>query len=205
MKIQVRITERCLVIMAGAESTLYTSQFYMLFDELETVIANGGYGTFSDCGEICMIHSEQLIFIENASTKNDFEGTVRYLRIPMDCLKFFSRMKDLRDRGLIGEKFVTLDTKSFRLRTEPVRVMTFTEILRHEYFDAKDKLYEAMRTVPREQMFKLREDISRMLDRGKRIVADGCVASFYFYQAVGEGYNGGIIYHQHSKSYSVHT
>lgn len=203
MKIKVRFTDMCLVIQAVPKGH-YSAQVYLTLDEFETA-ARDGCGTFNDCGEVCMVRSEQLVFIENAAHKYDLEGTLRYVRIPMDCKKFFARVKDLRDRGFIKAEFVTLDSESFQFKREPFEPMTFTEILRNGLFKAREKLYSAVRAVPREQMFKLRDDLSRMLRQGKVIVPDHCEHSFYFYPYDGKGYNGGIIFHPSSQSYSVHT
>lgn len=203
MKIKVRFTDNCVVIHAVPKDH-YSAQFYMTLGELEEVLDKGS-GTFNDCGEVMMVRSEQLVFIENSAHKYDLEGTVRYARIPMDCKKFFSRVKDLRDRGFIKSEFVTLDSESFQFKRESHAPMTFAQILKHRLFRAKEKLFQAVRAVPAEQMLKLREDISRMIRQGKVIVPDYCDYSFYFYQEAGHGYNGGIIFHKNSQQYSVHT
>ena len=203
MKIKVRFTDMCLVIQAVPKGH-YSAQVYLTLDEFETA-ARDGCGTFNDCGEVCMVRSEQLVFIENAAHKYDLEGTLRYVRIPMDCKKFFARVKDLRDRGFIKAEFVTLDSESFQFKRDAAPLLTFTEILRSKLFLAREKLYEAVHAVSKEQLLKLREEISRLIAQNKVIAPDFAYASFYFYPADGKGYNGGIIFHPSSQSYSVHT
>jgi hypothetical protein len=203
MKIKVRFTDRCLVIQPEPTGH-YSAQFYMTLEEFEEVLEKGS-GAFNDCGEICMVRTEQLVFVENVAHKHDLEGTTRYARVPMDCRKFFERVKDLRDRGFVKEQFVTLDSESFQFKRETASVLGFAEILKHNLFRAKDKLFEAVRIAPADQLMKLREDISRMIRQGKVIAPDHCEGSFYFYPENGQGYNGGIIFHKNSQSYSVHT
>lgn len=203
MKIKVRFTDRCLVIQAVPVGH-YSSQVYLTMEELNEVLEKGS-GTFNDCGEVCMVRTEQLVFIENAAHKVDLEGTLRFVRIPMDCKKFFERVNDLRERGFIKSEFVTLDSESFQFKREPVTILGFAQILKHRRFRAKEKLFEAVHHVSAEQMLKLREDISRIIGQGKVIAPDFCACSFYFYPENGQGYNGGIIYHPSSQTYSVHT
>lgn len=203
MKVLVRFTDLCLVIRV-VSNTHYSPSFYMTREEFETVLKDG-HGTFNDCGEVLLVRAEQLVFIENTAHKSELEGTARYVRVPMDTAKFFARVKDLSDRGIIADEFFELDSKSFRFKVEPVRQMTFVEIVRSKRFLALEKLYEAAKTVSKEHIFQLRELISRTIGQGKVVAPDFARVSFYFYPEDGKGYNGGIIYHGPEYGYSIHT
>ena len=203
MKILVRKTDMCYVFRAEGAGH-HVADFYMLNKEFEAVLAEGG-GTFNDCGEVLMARGEQIVFIENAAHQVDAEGTLRYLRVPMDTAKFFKRVKDLADRGIVTESFKEFDPESFAPKWEPAPELSFSDILKHGLFRARATLFEAARAVPKEQLLVLRREISRLLRQGKAIVPDPAALSFYFYPESGSGYNGGIIWHGYSKSYSVHT
>ena len=80
-----------------------------------------------------------------------------------------------------------------------------TDSLGDKAFLAKEKPFEALANVGKEQLLKLRGIISRHPRMGKAIANDFAPNSFYFYQQDGKGYNGGIIWHGPEHGYSAHA
>lgn len=206
MKIKIGKSETCVTL--SFDGPEFSARFYMTFEELARVAVKHPFACFDDCGNVLQVRSDAVAYYESAgnNTRNE-GGTVRYLRCAVDASRFFTTVRTLIDKGIVSDnKGATVDTRSFAFKREEQVEMTFSAILKHGLFDARAKLYEALRDeVPAEEFMKLRGIFSRLISQGKMIVADLSKSCFYFYQAEGQGYNGGVIYHRGGKSYSVHT
>ena len=199
MKITVHTTEHCVAVRLGKAST-----FYLTKAEFHSLHAGNCFGCFDDCGNILQVRSDYVAFVRSAGYGAE-EGTVEYVRAKMDSAKFWNRVDDLIERGFIGGDDFKFDSESFAFEPGEYPKLTFSQILKHPAFNAVVKLKEAVKLANAYQLSKLRDHVSRLLDQGKGIVCDGATASFYFYQADGKGYNGGIIWHGDEDGWSVHT
>lgn len=198
MKIRIRKTDNCIVLEFANKN------FYLANAEL-TYIVEKLTGMFSDCGNILQVQTDMIAFIESPGSRSEQFGSVPYVYIRMDTAKFFSRLEYLRRRGIISEDGIAMDTDSFANKPVTIPQLNFAQIFKHEAFKAHTKVKEALEYVPRKQMMRLREMISRLIFQGKGIGTDSCRASFYFYPLDGKSYNGGIIFHEASQEYSIHT
>ena len=196
MKIEIRRTHKGNVSME-----IDGRQMIVTIQEMADVI-DGTRHVIDDCGKLLKADFAGLTLIENPNNYSDERGTVKYVRMVCDADRFFKRVWDLLDRCIITEdKHVTVDTDSFRHKAELVEPLGFAQIARHPKFHALDKLKEALVIAPRDEMFKLRDILRMKISQGMEIYTDFTKGGFFFRGS----YVGGIIFHDYSKSYSVHT
>jgi hypothetical protein len=196
MKIKVRLSSKV---------NLYLSvddwRFLITMQEARD-IADGKRHIIDDCGKTLRADFSGLVLMENPHCFSRDTGSVCFRKVPMNSGYFFKRLVDLVDRGVLRDgATMKFDPASFRYRPTFASDMGFAQILKHERFTALNKIREAIRIAPKDELLRLRRLIAQKLDAGFTVMPDFADASFFF----SGSYVGGIIFHRSSMKYSVHT
>lgn len=197
-------TEHCVRISYSGVTVQF--RFLITMSELNEAASRTDLSmVFSDCCNILHANYGALVFYHYANDASG-EHTTKTVTFKMDVAKFFKRVKQLLDDGVVTEsRPLELCTDSFRFRGEDFPNLGWAAIIRDERFKALSCLKHASRTVSASAMRTLKRLLSIKLVQGFTVYNDGG-NSFYFEFRSGERVsNGGIIYHRHADAYSIHT
>lgn len=167
--------------------------------EIETIYDKREF-VISDCGTLLHVQTNCLVLIENSHSYSGDEGTVKYTKCFMNTYKFLVTLSKLLESKII-DKEIILDSARFRFKDDEKPELGFAQIIRHDLFKGSRAIKEALEIASKEELMHLKRILSRYLNQGFTIGNDFCRASFTMYGR----YNGGIIFHSHSQTYSVHT
>lgn len=178
--------------------------FYITREEIDRTLEGQGYGLARNCGNILSMTGSCMTFIDSPHSYSQTSGHCEFLKCELDVVKFFAR---LRQNFYTGSHLMTeqvFDSYSFRHRVEEVPALNFVQIVRHELFQGHRAIKEAIEIVGREEMMHLRQLLRGYIHRRCAIYNDFCKASFTFSSTTSKFF-GGIIFHNHSQTYSTHT
>lgn len=195
-KIIIDFSEKCLILRLE-------DNIYILESEIEELLkSNRCYTT--DVYNPIMIHSDSMYFYHTPHYSHKKIDGKTYVKViyydNIDTKKFFSTCLMLKRKNLLPVK---IDLQRFLLPVNQPLKLNWSQIVTHPNFtdSALPKLWEAKKIVNQKELINLKTIICRMISNDFKIYSDFCKASFYF----NGSYNGGIIYHENSKQYSVHT
>lgn len=202
--ISVGRTEHCVVIKYSGVTVQFW--FYLTVTELANAAnGNGVNQAWSDCGNVLHANYNLLTFYKHAGDVNG-ERQTKTATFRMDCAKFFKRIKQLVDDGVVTEsKSVELCTDSFRRTNEEFPELGWADILRSDRFKAVSGLKEAMVVASASTMRLLKRLLSIKLSQGFTLYPDGGPSFYFEFRSGNAVSNGGIIYDRRNETYSIHT
>lgn len=202
--ISVGRTEHCVVIKYSGVTVQF--RFYLTMTELANAAnGNGVNQAWSDCGNVLHANYSSLTFYKYASDTLG-ERETKTVTFRMDCAKFFKRIKQLVDDGVVTEsKSLELCTDSFRFRGDDFPELGWADILRSDRFKAVSGLKEAMTKVSAAALRSLKRLLSIKLSQGFTLYPDGGPSFYFEFRSGNAVSNGGIIYDSRNETYSIHT
>ena len=161
-------------------------------------------------GSVVLVTTEMgmtMIDMKRVFDIADSAGTNLQIHAAMDYAHFRRVVAYLLGKGIVSEKGVTFDSRSFRYREEFVETMNWCQIVNHDkYIAGMPKLREAIAVGSPKQVLRLRDIISAKITQGYTVGSDFADASFYFWKHDDTRVsNGGIIWHPNAGRWSVHT
>lgn len=197
-------TEHCVRISYSGVTVQF--RFLITMSELNEAASRTDLSqAWSDCGSILHAHYYSLMFYDSACGMTG-EHKTKTVTFRMNCAKFFKRIKQLVDDGVVTEsKSVELCTDSFMRGDVSFRQLKWADILRDVKFQAVSSLKELMAIADGKALRSLENMLSIKLQQGFTIYPDGG-PNFYFEVRSGNAVsNGGIIYDRRTETYSIHT